>query len=91
MAGGYLTFDKNVPLGTSWFVAIEMLAPHLPAGFVPEPFPVRLYNGFRLGATASKCLWIDNDYRLMISEYIHLIIIRVALLNRPRHKSTGQN
>jgi hypothetical protein len=38
-AGGNLTFDKNVALGTSWFVAIEMLAPYLPAGFMPEPFP----------------------------------------------------
>ena len=39
VAGGNLTFDKNVPVGTSWLNAIEMLAPHLPAGFVPEAFP----------------------------------------------------
>jgi hypothetical protein len=38
VAGGNLTFDKN-GLGGTWVDAIEMLAPHLPAGFVPEPFP----------------------------------------------------
>jgi hypothetical protein len=38
VADGNLTFDKNGPLGT-WLDAIEMLAPYLPAGFVPEPFP----------------------------------------------------
>jgi hypothetical protein len=38
VAAGYLTFDKNGPMGT-WVDAFEMLAPYLPNGFVPEPFP----------------------------------------------------
>jgi hypothetical protein len=50
VAGGNLTFDKNVPLGTSWLEAIEMLAPTYPQVLCRNLFPVRLYNGYRLGA-----------------------------------------
>jgi hypothetical protein len=38
VADGYLTFDKNGPMGT-WVDAFEMLGPYLPDGFVPEPLP----------------------------------------------------
>jgi hypothetical protein len=37
-ARGGFTLEKNIPAGTL-IEAIELLAPHLPRGFVPDPLP----------------------------------------------------
>ncbi len=66
VAGGKLSFEKTTPRGTL-IKALEMLAPHLPNGFVPKALPAstlqklkNLCNRAKTAADKLDRVWSDE-------------------------------
>jgi hypothetical protein len=62
-ARGRLTLEKNIGTGTL-IKAIEMLAPHLPDGFVPEPLPASTLQRLKTWCDQINVDLDDVDYGL---------------------------